>query len=945
MKQNLILLTIFLTAFSVFSMEYFVDAFRPDDTGAATNWATAKRTIQAAVDLAVDGDTVWVTNGVYDAGGRVASESLLTNRVCITKAITLQSINGPGATIIEGAADSSITNGPMAVRCVYLSSGAVLNGFTLKNGHTDQNYTAETLTDVFGGGLLIFGNAKADRCILNKNSASLCGGGAYFYNGGELSNCLLTENDSDRGGGAYVFKSGILSSCTVSENNARLYGGVEFYNGGYIRNCIVWGNGSGDDINLYSGASASYVCSEPLQAGEGNIAADPQFVDAPNGNYRLKSTSPCVNVSDISYTPSYFDLDGNPRVVAALIDMGTYESEYLRSQMITNFLPSAGSTFAVTNTVCFSAQGGSSGNAVTFTNLLGAPVIWLNPTTIQFSAIGSVCIVANQDGGPFHYPAGSVTNNYTVERASQEITEFLPESQSAFLVGETISLSAQGGGSGNPIIFSKLTGPPVIWVNTTTLQFFAIGEVYIISSQEGSERYSAAPPVTNRYMIRGVGIYYVDAAKPDDNGNGTSWGSAKKTIQSAVDIAAAGSTVWVTDGIYDTGGAITPGYALFNRVCIRTPIEVRSVNGPNATVIKGAFDPETETCGPSAVRCVYLTTNATLSGFTLTNGYTRAIGDKYYDRAGGGVLLCTNATVSRCKISGNRAKTYGGGAFFYQGGRLINCLLIYNSAGSSGGGAYTHLSGSLLNCTLVSNAVPTYGGGVSFYVGGSISNSILWGNSGTYATLYMSGGGAYTYDYNCSSAWLGWDRGHVIDTDPLFIDAANGDFRLQSNSPCINAGNNITVSTTNDLDGNPRIIGAVVDIGAYEYQDSGTDADADGMNDLWELNQFGGRHFAEPDTICSNGVNTLRQAYIAGLDPKNPQSRFQTSVFRSLTSGNELQWQGVSGRVYAVYYSTNLIFGFQPLETNIPWSVGCFTDTVHNANGQLFYKLDVRLED
>jgi hypothetical protein len=64
MKQKLIFLAALLTALSALSAEYFVDAARPDDTGAATNWATAKKTIQAAVDLTVNGDTVWVTNGV-----------------------------------------------------------------------------------------------------------------------------------------------------------------------------------------------------------------------------------------------------------------------------------------------------------------------------------------------------------------------------------------------------------------------------------------------------------------------------------------------------------------------------------------------------------------------------------------------------------------------------------------------------------------------------------------------------------------------------------------------------------------------------------------------------------------------------------------------------------------------------------------------------------------
>ena len=57
-----------------------------------------------------------------------------------------------------------------------------------------------------------------------------------------------------------------------------------------------------------------------------------------------------------------------------------------------------------------------------------------------------------------------------------------------------------------------------------------------------------------------------------------------------------------------------------------------------------------------------------------------------------------------------------------------------------------------------------------------------------------------------------------ITEDPAFVDYSNGNLQLQSNSPCINSGNNAYVVGSTDLDGNPRIVGGTVDIGAYEYQ-------------------------------------------------------------------------------------------------------------------------------
>jgi hypothetical protein len=80
--------------------------------------------------------------------------------------------------------------------------------------------------------------------------------------------------------------------------------------------------------------------------------------------------------------------------------------------------------------------------------------------------------------------------------------------------------------------------------------------------------------------------FYV-ATSGSASGPGTTWANAFNTIQAAVNAAASGDTVLVTNGVYAAGGAVTPGYSVSNRVCITSTITVRSVNGPTNTFIGG----------------------------------------------------------------------------------------------------------------------------------------------------------------------------------------------------------------------------------------------------------------------------------------------------------------------------------------------------------------------
>ena len=66
MRKTIAIIALLTAAHTARAATYYADASRPDDNGNGTSWAAAKRTIQAAIDLALNaGDEVVVTNGVY----------------------------------------------------------------------------------------------------------------------------------------------------------------------------------------------------------------------------------------------------------------------------------------------------------------------------------------------------------------------------------------------------------------------------------------------------------------------------------------------------------------------------------------------------------------------------------------------------------------------------------------------------------------------------------------------------------------------------------------------------------------------------------------------------------------------------------------------------------------------------------------------------------------
>lgn len=122
------------------------------------------------------------------------------------------------------------------------------------------------------------------------------------------------------------------------------------------------------------------------------------------------------------------------------------------------------------------------------------------------------------------------------------------------------------------------------------------------------------------------------------------------------------------------------------------------------------------------------------------------------------------------------------------------------------------------------------------------------------------------------------------------------------------------------------------------------DTDHDGIPDWWETQYYGGATNANTNAICANGINTVLEAYIAEFDPTNSLAGFAITGFSDDAGSlghHILQWDEATGRVYTVYWASNLMSGFSTLQTN--YFGDTFTDTVHEAYSEGFYRIEVEI--
>jgi hypothetical protein len=276
--------------------------------------------IQDAIDEATDGDEIVVGADGYNYIADVSFTG---------KSVTLRS-SSPGG---EAAVIRGTGTGPAVMFSGGEDANCVLSGFTITGGDTGVYcYSASpTIADC-----TIVGNADAGADLFKTSKTNFvgcrisCNGGAGvrlnvsigrapFYSQPILTNCIIEGN---QGRGIDGEKPTVINSTIVGNALLGIDGGMPM-----VTNSIVYGNNAGGDQITGLDGTVLYSNIQGGFTGEGNIDAEPRFVDAEHGDFHLLSASPCINAGDPNSVagPNDVDIDGEMRVMWGRVDMGADE--------------------------------------------------------------------------------------------------------------------------------------------------------------------------------------------------------------------------------------------------------------------------------------------------------------------------------------------------------------------------------------------------------------------------------------------------------------------------------------------------------------------------------------------------------------------------------------------------------------------------------------------
>ncbi|MCP4439611.1 MAG: T9SS type A sorting domain-containing protein [Aureispira sp.] len=336
-------------------------------------------------------------------------------------------------------------------------------------------------------------------------------------------------------------------------------------------------------------------------------------------------------------------------------------------------------------------------------------------------------------------------------------------------------------------------------------------------------------------------IIYVNQSATGLN-NGTSWADAYTSLKAGMDVATSGTSVWVAGGTYMATGntdrtisfEVASGVKVYGGFAGSESQLSQRDWSTNLTILSGDLGTQGNASDNSynVIRIENADATTTLDGLIIEAG--NANGSSYPFNRGGGLSNngmysgSSSPTIQNCVFRWNTA-IYGGAIcnmsnFNGAVNSMITGCLFYENMSAKGSAITngTYQGGSnnsvITNCTFVDNAgtsIANPNGGATIIV----QNSIIWDNG---APLYNYANEATVQYCLLKSGALPAktiDGGNnMFATDPMFVDAANDDYKLQGASPAIGAGSNglLPAGYTLDLAYTTRQNGATVELGCYE---------------------------------------------------------------------------------------------------------------------------------
>lgn len=302
---------------------YFV---KEGSAGDGSSWTKAFGSINEAIDLAVDGDEIWIAAGTYNT----------TPDVDRTKSISFEVSSGIKLyggfkgdetelnqrnwrlhkTILSGEVGDPLDDTDNTNRIINYNntnkSTAIFDGLIISDAYCYGE----------GAGLrIVEGTARVVNCVFENNWAYQ--GTAISTDNGELQcyNSIFRNNEASW---SYVIEGfdnhHHISNCVFVKNEVDNVIGGE----GILTNSIVWGNAlTGSAVYNMSKINN---CIQNFTSTT-NISDDPLFMDIDAGDYRLHYKSPCINSGNKEELPADILLDyyGNSRIVSEQVDMGIVE--------------------------------------------------------------------------------------------------------------------------------------------------------------------------------------------------------------------------------------------------------------------------------------------------------------------------------------------------------------------------------------------------------------------------------------------------------------------------------------------------------------------------------------------------------------------------------------------------------------------------------------------